>query len=355
MTTNESTRARIAEIVASMDRQKAPFLGAVKSRLKTHLERTSSRTCLTIIERYSSGREQSHAPAVSGTYFGVLWDFCWKKPHNGNALDSAVTAPTIEIVVQEYQKLFTDSSSEFASVFSAAVMQDDKFRSALVDAISKTWGGTLPAAVRSQALSAVSNALASRTQDVMHSSVVQTTAHAVQAAAAKGVAAAVSSPVAAKVAAILVHNLSVALASHIKVVIAKLIASGALKTVLVGKLKAVLAGTVLAAVIHALAAKLAALGISAGPGAVFFVVVAPLLAIYIRYQYTHLPEKLASTVPDNVIAELDGRYREVNLTIVDNIYQQVISAGVGLLLSEVVRDSGFSSALNELVKESSDS
>lgn len=348
MTTNESAKARIVEIVASMDRQKIPFLNTVKSRLKTNLERTSPRTCLTIVERHSSGIEQNHAPAVSGAYFGLLWDFCLKKPHNGNALDSAVTAPTIEIVIEEYQKLFSDSGSEFASLLSAAVMQDDAFRTALVDAISKTWGGTVPAAVRAQAISAVTNALASKTQAVMHSSVVQTTAHAVQVAAVKGVAVAVSSPLAAKIAAILVHNLSVALASHIKVVIAKLIASGALKTILVGKLKTILAGTILAAVIHALAAKMAALGISAGPGTVFFVVVAPLLLIYLKYQYDHLPEKLASMVPNTVVSDLDGRYREVNFTIVDNIYQQVIGVGVGALLSEIVNDSGFSSALNEL-------
>lgn len=348
---NNKNRDQLSEIVAKMDSFKGDFIGSVRDEVYSYLKNVSSKRCLTILEIRDKGSIRQHKPQVTSTYLQVLWHFCRKELHNGHLLDSALTEPVIAIVAKRYQAVFDQNIDSFSKSLSRVVMKDAVFVKALSDTLATAWSGTLPSQLRSQMVKAVTASMTNRLEEALHSNIGEAALHTIQAAATKGIATAVSTPIVTQMAIMMAHNLSVALGAQIKVIVTELLASGALKAIILSKIKVIVAATLLASLIHALAAKLTALGIAGGPGLAVAFIAIPILAAFLAWQYEHLPDKLADTIPKKIIGELDGNYSEMNMTIVEKIYSQIIESGLSSILNGVIADTGFKNAMDELARQ----
>lgn len=321
-----------------LDQQKQSFLNMVSNDIRTYLENSTPNKCLTIIEEDIYSGYKYYYPEVTLKYFTVLSKFCLNSKCNGNKLDSALTSPIIDAVVTRYQKLFAKNADEIGKFLTAAITKDKVFESALKESLESSLTGTIPAATKDLIMQNVTREIVTHTQNALQTQAASSAMDVVGTTVAKVAGSAVSSPIVAKIAIALAHNLATTLAAQVKIVLAKLLASGALKTVLVGKLKAVLAGTLLVAIAQTISAKLAAFGIAIGPGAAIAIIVLPVLALFMRYEYKSLPKKLADKVPTKVIEELNGQYKSVNLTVIDNVYKNLIATGVGISLKSVLKN-----------------
>lgn len=332
-----------------LENKKDAFIADTQSAIRGYLRYQSPETCLTILEK-CPGHDVERPPKVSTTYLGTLLDFCLKRPHKGHALDSALTLPIIDIVVAKFQKLYDESHEEITAAVALRIVSDEAFQQNLKKAIEAEvvkQGTTIPKPLIDKISSSITHMVISKTQDLLSSQLGTSTAAFLKTTVANTVGTAVSGPVMAKIGVILAHNLSGALAIQIKAVLAKIAASGALKTAIAAKIKAVILATVLGTIVHVIAAKLAAAGISVGPGAAVLIILLPLLGLYMRYEYKHLPEKLSEKVPEKVSTELIKQFDGINAAVLTGIHDEVRKTGMDGMLSALARDSSVHDALQE--------
>jgi hypothetical protein len=336
MKISPEVRKELDKAVKLLGDEKSSFIADVKQGTSQYLANSTPKICLTIIEnkKYS---DTTHYPEVGLTYFSVLKDFCFGGRHDGHSLDSALTDPIINIVVEIYQKLFSDNADALSKALTAAVAKDQAFAKALRESLEDSLRGTIPATTKDLIMENGTREIISHTQNALQSQTMSSAMDVVGTTVAKVAGSAISTPIVAKIAVTLAHNLAATLAVQVKAVVAKLLASGALKTILVGKLKTVLAGTLLVGIAQTISAKLAAAGIAVGPGAAIAVIIIPALAWFMRHEYKSLPKKLSNKVPSKVADELSGQYNSVNLTVVEHVYESLIATGAGVALKSALK------------------
>ncbi len=323
--------ALVRELTAQLGDKKPAFLADVRSSVSSYIEAQGS-GCLTLIERRDRG-DITWELAADPSYVARLVSFCRAKPHDGNAIDSALTPPIADLVSQKFQKLYDDSSDEIAESVLRFIMKDEVLSKSMVDTVI---------ASSAYAASAVRNRLASTLLENIQQFLHTSAGHAVTTFVGKTVAATVSKPIGAKIAAMLVKALS----TQLKVVIAKVIASGALKGVIATAVKKFVIFAVAGAIVKAVAAKF---GISTM--AAFMWILIPFIVAYIAYEVHTFPRHLAEKVSAKVVEELSGRYTEVNTEVCDRIVAQIVDTGIAVIMRPIADSAEVQAALGEFAKE----
>lgn len=305
----EEKEFEINNIVNQLGDKKHQFLDRIKRKIIEHISNKTPSNCLTFVTRRSDDNRISsvYEPEASFTYAEVLIAFCREKSYGGKVLDSYLTDGIIDVVTKEFETFYSDNSDKIAEGISKIVIADRVLMTSMAATMINSFSGTIPDYLRSK----VSTLLALKMQEIMKQKAANTITHTVSKTSSHLVSTTLSSPIAAKIGLIVVKFIML----NIKLITAKFLASAAFKAAIAGLVKKFVLAAIIGVIVKTIAAKF---GISVG--AAFAWVLIPLIAAYLYYEATHLPEHLADKVSEKISEKLSGDFKEMNKSIVSQIY-----------------------------------
>ncbi len=301
--------SEINNIINQLGEKKHIFLEKIRRKIIEHVNRKTPSDCLTFVTRRSDDNKVSsiYEPEASLTYAEVLIAFCREKSYSGKVLDSYLTDGIIDVVTKEFETFYSDNSDQIAEGISKIVIADKVLMTSMASTMINSFSGTIPDYLRTK----VSTLLALKMQEIMKQKAANTITHTVSKSSSHLVATTVSSPIAMKIGLIVVKFIML----NIKVITAKFLASAAFKAAIAGLVKKFVLAAIVGVIVKTIAAKF---GISVG--AAFAWVLIPLIAAYLYYEATHLPEHLGDKVSEKIVEKLSGDFKEMNKSIVNQIY-----------------------------------
>lgn len=339
MSNSETVKA----LVEKLGKKKTDFLYDVKSSVKVHIASKSASDCLTINQLgLSGGVKSTYAPEASKAYFKCLVAFLKKNNLDGYNLDSKLTPGVVEVVTQKFNNFYSSNASELAKPLAQQLMKDQVFAHKLAETIVETTKGSLPETVKKQ--------LTTHLVHILQDSMGVNIGHAIGTAATVAISKAVSVTVAMNISTGIITAVLNQVAFALKGVIAKVLATTAFKTTIVAFLKKLMAIKIVAA-LAAIVAAVPVLGpaIAAAP---LYVIVAPVLAGFIYYQVSTLPENMGEKVAEAVCKELSGKFEKLNTDVVTQILENFSKDALGTLVKDIAKEVSqnitFRNALNEI-------
>ncbi len=241
---------------------KTAFLDDLERSIYSYIVGTG-RQCIAIVQKIpKKGSTEADSPAFRyysyklnmddlGDFVKVLFKFMTKKKHEGYELDSALTAPILEIIEQKFVALYEAHGQEISEELLQAFRKDKILLQSFVGRLSDV----VSSKMSEKAQEEIVNLLAHQTHDAVTSS----TAHVIGHQIAHFSTTAVGSQVTLMAANVLAHTLAV----NIGHVLAKVMASAAFKKVLFALIHKKVVGVIINAVLKFLAATF---GASVGAG-----------------------------------------------------------------------------------------
>lgn len=335
---NDVRQQLVQEIVEIIEEQRSEISSALSTAISEHISGKSPGQCLELVKRGPSGAVARRLPmAIDAEYAKALVAFVRGKDFEGAPLDSALTDSTSDVVADVFSTKLGEKGEEISSRMIPLIVSDQRFVNGLSEAMVASYSGPLPAHLRQKVVAIFSGKL---TAALAHAIDASTTA-AIKASVMKVTVASVSSPIGIKVTAAMVKALSIAL----KPIIMKLLASSAFKAAIVAKLKVVIVGAMLGAFFKIIGVKL---GLSAG--AVFLWVVLPAVVVWLAYEVSSFPRKLAEKVSEAVVADIDSNFSATSRHIADTLIERVVVEGAAILAKQFVNDDAMAELLSESVR-----
>jgi hypothetical protein len=310
-----------------LDANKVEFLDQLEREIKTYIVGTGIQ-CIAIDEITESDsihRQAHHAHPVefNATYVEVLIQFVRKKPHNGHELDSALTAPVLRIIEENYIALYERNSAVISEGF-LKILNENKahLRSFMERLVEKI----LDQSDESAKVDLV-NALVSQ----LHRSSESETAQQIGDIASTTIGTQIASGVG--------NVLLRAIASNTGSVVANFLTGEAFKTIISVLIQRLILGIITTTVFKFLVAQIGALGASA----IMWILIPIVIAFLIRQIYT-FPDRIGREVSSSVRANLEKNFEGMNANIMKQVFDEVIHGDK--LLESVAEDE----ALNTMIK-----
>lgn len=336
----------IKVLVEKLGEKKSDFLDDVESSIDIHISSKSASECLTINQLWFSGNVKStYKPEVSKAYFKCLSCFLKKEKLEGYDLDSKLTLGVVDLVTKKFNNFYSSNAPELAEPLARQLVKDKVFVNKLAETIVEVTKGPLPDAVKKQ--------LTTHLVHILQDSMGVNIGHVVGHAAAYAISQAVSVAVAMNISTSVIASVLKQVAFALKGVIAKVLATTAFKTTIVTFLKKLMAMKIVA-FLAALIASVPVLGpaIAAAP---LWMIIAPVLAGFIYYQISNLPNSMGEKVSLAVRQELSGKFERLNTDVVtqiiENFSKDALNTLAKSIADEVAQDPTFKNAINELSKK----
>ena len=266
----------VDEIAGLLEPERDQLIEGSRSRVKKYISGQGSE-CLKLIE-HKRGGTKIWMLGADPRYVARLSAFCVNRPptYSGNRLDSGLTQPVVNIVTEEFEKVYDRKSEAIGDAIATELLSDEEFAKAVVSQIlDNSASRKLNSKVRGQVIDLV---LEQISQEVSQASM-----DAVSAKVSSSVASVAAQPITAKIA-LMVTKL---IAANSKVIIAKIVASKAAKLAIAAAVNKFVAAAIVAALAKAFAAKF---GISVAGATT--VVLIPIILAYITYEIATFPEHL---------------------------------------------------------------
>ncbi len=341
-----SNKETIKMAVNALGAKKNTFLNDIESSIKSHISAKSPLECLTINQLYSYGGVKSTwKPEVSKAYFKRLSAFLQKKKFEGYNLDSKLTPGVVDLVNKKFNEFYSSNADLLVEPLKEQLMKDQVFVEKLIETIINSTKEPFPAAIKKHLTENLVHIL----QQTMGVNIGHDIGHGISIVLAKTISATVALNISTSVMTAVLHHVALAL----KGTIAQVLASTAFKSTIVAFIKKLLAIKIVA-FLAAFVSAVPVLGpaIAAAP---LYVIVAPVLAGFIYYQISSLPENMAESVSVAVRQELSGEFEKLNTEVTTQIFESFGKDALGSLVSdiaaEVANDSTFKDALDELNKK----
>ena len=333
---NNIDMSTVQSMVAELGKKKTPFLDDVESSINSYISHRSWQECLTIVERYSDGSVRStwEPSEILEGYVNRLIAFLRKKKYDGYELDSKLTDGVVVLVTKKFEEFYSKNAGSLAKPLLQQLMNDKVFVNKLADQIIDVSKGPLPTAVKSRLTSHLIYAL----EDSMQINISQIASDSIHTLTTHVVAAAASVPISKAVAVVLLKNMAI----FLKGAVAKVMATTAVKTMLATTIKKLVAVKIVAALIALVAPALGSISI--------WWIVAPLLAAFIAYEVSNLPENMGKKVSLAVRQELSGEFDNLNKNVVTQIMGGLTSSALGVLASDIAKDEIFKGILDKYNK-----
>jgi hypothetical protein len=324
------------EIVDTLNQQKNDFLSALESSIKIHIKQKSTPECLTLVSRDSNGRTLFWYPKEGMPYVQRLIAFMRGKKHQGKDIDSALTDEVVELVSKQFNTLYMDNQELITTNFSQALLDHVQVQEAFRNLLSNTKAlRYASSAIKSKVINLLFGSLKSQTYDV---------AGVVAAKAAAGTGAALSVAVSIPIVKSLLSKLTMLLASKLQVLLVKMLAIPAVKKIVMVIAKKFVIATLAGSLIKLIVVKT---GLSVG--AVFALILLPIIAVILAHEWATFPEKLAQEVSEGVRGEVNQQYNKINLSIVGELFDTAIDIVVEDLHKWVQDDPEIEDQLAQLV------
>lgn len=329
-------KSNVQSLVAELGKNRTSFLNEVESSINHYISHRSWQECLTIVERYSDGRVRlTWKPSeIMEGYVKRLIALLRKKKYNGYELDSKLTDGVVELVTKKFEEFYSKNASSLARPLLQQLLNDKIFVNKLAEQIVDVSKGPLPTAVKSKLTSYLIHAL----EESMQVNISQIASDSIHTLTTQVVAAAASIPISKAVAIVLLKNMAI----FLKGAVAKVMATTAVKTMLAAAVKKLVAVKIIAALIALVAPALGSISV--------WWIVAPLLAAFIAYEVSNLPENMGKKVSLAVRQELSGEFDNLNKNVVVQIMSGLTTSALGVLASDIAKDEIFGEILNKYEK-----
>ncbi|KAF2006905.1 hypothetical protein P154DRAFT_615012 [Amniculicola lignicola CBS 123094] len=323
------------EVEKQLRRRKNAFLDRIEAKINNYIISTR-KNCIAVVERNSDG-----SVCCTWDFDDDIDDLCKhvylfmrkKRSSSGRVHDSALTDPIIKIVTEEYQDFYASESENITKGVLVALAEDEVKLQDFVDRLSNIAVGTLKSTARSLVVQSVKRQIKESVEQGALLSVGQQIGHLATTVAGS------------QVAGVVAHILVKLLAVHISSIVAHILASSALQHILVVLLKKFVIAAVISAVSNFLIAHFGA----ALAGASIMWVVIPIIAGFMAYEIHHFPKELGEKVSASVRSELEGRFDNMNETILENIFDSILRSND--LVKDIADDEEFRDAMRKLGKE----
>lgn len=323
-------------IVTELGAKKDEVISKIKTEINDYIENISPAECLTLVSRSSDGSICSHwyPSEVFSGYTGRMLAFLRSEKYEGKVIDSALTDSVVEIVSNQFSKFYDDNSITIAKPLLNQLLKDEVFVSQLSNQIVQISGGVIPLYIKDE----LSKSLVHYIEDHIQTNIVHSSATQIQQLASGIITHATAVPITTAISAVLVKNMAI----FLKGAIAKVLATSAAKTMLMGIIKKIVAAKIIAAFV-------AILGPVLGGVSIIYIV-APLLAAYIAYEISNLPEELAEKVSTAVASELSGSFEKINKGMATRLIQSMSIGMATSFANDVMHDTVFKELLENLKK-----
>jgi hypothetical protein len=321
--TNELPSDSLAKLDNVLGQDKTTFLDDLERSIHSYIVGTGSQ-CIAIVQKIPKKGSTDADPLATrydlrkydfdmddlGDFVKVLFKFMTKKKHEGHELDSALTAPILDIIQQKFADLYEAHGQEISGELLHALRNNnvllESFISRLSDAVSSN-----SSKMSKKAQKEIVHLLAHQT----HDGVTSRTAHVIGHQIAHFSTTAVGTQVTLMAAKVLAHTL----AANIGHILSKFMASAAFKNVLSSVIHKMVVQVILVAVVNFLAP---IFGLSVGAGVLAFILL-PIMAGSIYRQAKGFPSKLGEEVSKSVRDQLSLQFESMNEMILKDTFQKI--------------------------------
>lgn len=322
----------IAALVARIESEnKEEFLNLLRQMIEHDIASRSATTCLTVVTTSPTGRSTTWSFSDGAPYFQRLWAFMWNKPFAESnvtyVLDSALTAPILEIVTTGVMELVSSYQEEIADVVVTEALINASVRETLVDVM-------LQSGIARLATTKVKTALATHLLSSVHDRLHDLGVHVMT-----GAAAAIAKIASLSAGPIILQKLATIIVVKLGPIVAKLLA----KPAIAAMLKKFIGAAILSSMMKVVAAK-------AGSAAVTTIVF-PVIIGWLVMDYAAFPRKLGEGVAEALCDNLRTSFRKTMSEIVSKIIAEFSEGGtVKELAAKLARDPEIAKALREAME-----
>ena len=331
--------ARLGDILGE---DKISFLDDLEASICKHIIGTG-RQCVAVVQKKPNLDGTDDDPASQyilltyelkmddlGDFVKVLFKFMRKKRHQGYELDSALTAPVLDIVQQKFSCLYEAHGQEISQVFLQALRTDDILLESFVSRLSDMMSTKASREAQRQIVELIAHQ--------MHDALTSHAARVIGDGVAHCSTTAVGSQVPARV---LLHALS----TNIGHVISEFMTSTVFKKLVYSLVHKVIMAVIVGAVVNFLTVTF---GGSVGAGALSFVLF-PVMAGILYQQAKELPIKLGREVSKSVRDHLSLGFEGMNREILSGTFERIFEGRE--LLEAVAEDPDIKKMFHNLAQE----
>jgi len=325
----------LQSVVTAIVSEKQKFMQDLQSRIETTISKKRKRDCISVVTISPSGRRVTWNPDDGVQFYPRFWAFLWNKPSyiENNVhykLDSGLTEDILKEVTACYQALVLRhkgaivdlvrteiiTNETMKSVFLNTITQDKRFSKLAVPAMKRMLTDTLLHGVQCK-FQEIGGNVASDVANKANSILMNTISSGI-ASKTVAIAAKAATSGAGKV---LITKLSLAISKALGPILVKILAKPAIT--------AMLKKYIMVAVIGSLA-KFVMAKFGIGIGAAMWIVVVPLIILWIINDVKNFPEKLGRDLGIALTKELDSGFS-------NQVSEVITGLLAGLLSNESVK------------------
>lgn len=326
----------IKDILDILEKDKWDFSKKIQKKIEEYITK-ENRNCLTIVKRSSTGKIiKTYKPSAKPKYALQLIRFCWfgKKYPN---LDSGLTDPIIDIVVTEYKNLYNRNTTQISDTLIKEYLSDKNLSRNIIKTLVTS---TTSKNVKGEVVTKTVEHIVSQMEEALSTTTMKT----LKENAVNAVSGTTASVVGKKILLMLSNTIKV----HLKYIILKVLATPVVKKMIVVALKKYIIAAIGFALLKLISAKL-----SIGIGAVFVIILIPVIVAWIAKDIKKFPKKLGKKVGEEVAKSIRGEYHSINRNITEEIVKELVSITATQLGDRMAKDpnSKLGNTINNLVNQ----
>lgn len=342
-------QAMIEEMADKLGENKEKFLSETKSAVASYIANQNSR-CLSVVGLGRDGEiERTYDTALSFSFAKVLFAFCRGQQYEDRKLDSALTQPVANVVVEQFEKLYGEKSEDLSKALLKVLTEDTTILNSIVQTMidSRVAGMVVGQArryVTQHITKEISHKACALIVEYMKSHAAHTSVSVgghIAKAGKEAIGYAATAALAKTVALIVLKMIAAGMGP----LLVKLLASAAFKVFIVAAVKKMIIAAVGAAIVKFIVLKL---GIASGTA--WLIVVAPLIIAFISYEMYWFPTKLGEKVSEKLYSELDTSFSSINKTILEKLFDGLGGETAKRLAQNIAGNSEVIASLDELLE-----
>ena len=316
--------------------EKSSFLNGVESEIKKYII-SRRKNCIGICQMKSEGNVHRtwNLDNDIDDFAKVLYHFLKKKPpmYKGYALDSALSKPITDIVIERWTQLFVNQSDAISKGIIQTLVADEGRLKTFLTRISEI------------ALASVSKAVQQKIINKIADQIVDSVHHGTLHVVGQHVTNVAATTAGSTLVTTITHILMKLMVMHGSQIVAKILASSFLSHLVAAVAKKFVLAAVFAAVAQYLYVHF---GVIISSSAIMWIAL-PAVAAYIIYNIKVFPQKLGEKVSKNLRDELAKKYEGVNQTILEKVWASIIDGDE--LVESIRNDREFQQAMQQMVEQ----